>query len=163
MNAPTFLRPELWHPLTIHFPIALLLLATLVKAVALFLAKRHQDFWQKVGTFLLLVGTAGVWLAVYTGDTAEGIVARKICDPLVLKRHETASMTTAWLFTGAVLLVAVHYFRVFLKQEKILRVLTLLVMLAGAGYLIYTSHLGASVVYEQGGGVNIPSADCKGF
>ncbi|WP_299702994.1 DUF2231 domain-containing protein [uncultured Pontibacter sp.] len=160
---PTSWRTELWHPLTLHFPIALLLFATVAKVVAAVISGEQQQFWQKVGSLLLFVGGATVWLAVYTGDMAEGIVARKICDPILLKRHETASLNMAWLFTAAValqLLLSVNLIKVYLKA---LRLLTLLLMLIGSGYLIYSSHLGAQVVYEQAGGVNIPTSDCAGY
>lgn len=160
---PTSWRTELWHPLTLHFPIALLLFATVAKVVAAVIRGEQQQFWQKVGSLLLFVGGATVWLAVYTGDMAEGIVARKICDPILLKRHETASLNMAWIFTSAValqLLLSINLIRVYLKA---LRLLTLLLMLIGSGYLVYASHLGAQVVYEQAGGVNVPASDCAGY
>ncbi|MBD1396722.1 hypothetical protein H9Q13_06045 [Pontibacter sp. JH31] len=160
---PTFWRTEIWHPLTLHFPIALLLFATVAKVVAAVIKGEQQLFWQKVGSLLLFVGGVTVWIAVYTGDMAEGIVARKICDPTLLKRHESASLNLAWLFTAAValqLLLSLHIVRVYLRA---LRLLTLLLMLLGSAYLIYASHLGAQVVYEQAGGVNVPASDCAGY
>ncbi|MDO6389963.1 hypothetical protein Q4E40_07480 [Pontibacter sp. BT731] len=163
MNEPTLWRTELWHPLTLHFPIALLLFATVAKMVAVVLKGEQEVFWQKVGSLLLFVGGATVWLAVYTGDMAEGIVARKICDPTILKRHESASLTMAWLFTTAVALQLLLAFRLVKVYQKTIRLLTLLLMLVGSGYLIYAGHLGAQVVYEQGGGVNVPPSDCAGY
>jgi uncharacterized membrane protein len=163
MSAPTFWRTELWHPVTIHFPIALLLLATIVKIVALVTKGKNQEFWQKVGDFLLYVGVAGAWLAVYTGDLAEAVVARKICDPLLLKSHESASFNVAWLFTGAAVLqlaVSLHFLQF---SQYLLKLLILFIMLVGSGYLVYSSHLGAQVVYEQAGGVNVPASDCLGL
>jgi uncharacterized protein (DUF2237 family) len=35
--------------------------------------------------------------------------------------------------------------------------------LVGSGFLIYTGHLGASLVYQQAAGVHIPSDDCSEF
>ncbi|ALJ00210.1 DUF2231 domain-containing protein [Rufibacter tibetensis] len=163
MSEPTILRTELWHPLTVHFPISFLLLATVVKAVALILKGERSVFWQKVGSFLLVLGAAGAWLAVYTGNLAEGTVARKICDPILLKSHELASLNMAWLFTGAFVLEIVQHLNFLQKKVMVLRVLTTLIMVGGAGYLIYTSHLGAQVVYEQAGGVNVPPSDCAGL
>ncbi|MHC2993236.1 membrane protein [Pontibacter sp. HJ8] len=163
MNEPTFWRTELWHPLTLHFPIALLLFATVAKVVAAVLRGERAVFWQKVGSLLLLVGGATVWVSVYTGDMAEGIVARKICDPILLKRHESASYTLAWLFTAALALQLLLHFNLLRFQQKAFRVLTLLLMLIGSGYLLHASHLGAQVVYEQGGGVNVPPSNCAGY
>lgn len=163
MHEPTFWRTELWHPLTLHFPIALLLFATVAKVVAAVLKGEQEKFWRKVGSLLLFVGGVTVWLAVYTGDMAEGIVARKICDPTLLKRHESASLNMAWLFTTAMALQLLLAFNLIKIYQKALRLFTLLLMLVGSGYLIYASHLGAQVVYEQGGGVNVPPSDCAGY
>lgn len=33
----------------------------------------------------------------------------------------------------------------------------------GSGILIYTGHLGATLVYQQAAGVHIPSEDCSEF
>ncbi|MDX5417715.1 MAG: hypothetical protein LPK09_00760 [Hymenobacteraceae bacterium] len=163
MMEPTFWRAELWHPITLHFPIALLLFATVAKVVAAVIKGEQQQFWQKVGSLLLLVGGVTVWLAVYTGDMAEGIVARKICDPTLLKRHESASLNMAWLFTTAVALQLFLSFNFVKVYQRAFRLITLLLMLIGSGYLIYSSHLGAQVVYEQAGGVNVPASDCAGY
>jgi uncharacterized membrane protein len=163
MSEPIFWRTELWHPLTLHFPIALLLFATVAKVVAAVLKGEQVVFWQKVGSLLLFVGGITVWLAVYTGDMAESIVARKICDPILLKRHESASYTLAWLFTAALALQLLLSFNLIKFQQKAVRLLTLLLILIGSGYLIHASHLGAQVVYEQGGGMNLPPSDCAGY
>ena len=60
---PDFWRTEVFHPLSVHFPIAILLVAFLFKLIALGSAK---DLWKQGGTFLLLLGTIGVWIAIYT-------------------------------------------------------------------------------------------------
>lgn len=163
MGEPTSWRTELWHPVSVHFPIALLLFATLAKLLALIVKSPQKVFWQQVGSCLLLVGTASAWLAVYTGDLADGIVSRTICDPTQLKDHERAAYAVAWLFTAGVALQGFLFFHLLPSLQKILQLLTFLVMLIGCGYLIYASHLGAQVVYEQAGGVKIPASGCAGF
>jgi putative Mn2+ efflux pump MntP len=35
--------------------------------------------------------------------------------------------------------------------------------LVGSGFLAYTGHLGATLVYQQAAGVHIPSEDCHEF
>ena len=163
MNEPTFWRTEVFHPLTVHFPIALLLFATLAKAVTLLLREEQFRFWQRVGSYLLYAGCIGAWLAIYTGDLANGIVSRKLCDPTVLKAHENAAFTLAYLFTAATaldLLLTFHFIR---YRPKMLRLLVLALMVAGTGFLLQAGHLGARLVYQQAGGVNIPPSDCAGF
>ncbi|MBC5994916.1 DUF2231 domain-containing protein [Pontibacter cellulosilyticus] len=161
MTEPTFWRAEIWHPLTLHFPITLLLVATVVMVVVLFLSGDKKIFWQKVGSYSLYAGCLAAWVAIYTGDMADGIVSRKICDPTVLKSHENAAFNLAYLFTAATALTL--SLNIINLYHKTLRILVVLLMIAGTYYLVETGHKGAQVVYEQGGGVNMPASDCAGY
>jgi len=163
MNEPTFWRTEIWHPLSVHFPIAILLLATLAKVVALFVRDVQHVFWQRVGSYLLYLGVVTAWVAIYTGDMADGIVSRKICDPTVLKDHELGAYNMTYLFSGAAVLNLLLSVKVLNKWAKLVHIVVVLLALAGSGFLTYTGHLGAQVVYNQAGGVNVPSSDCAGF
>lgn len=156
-------RTEAWHPLTVHFPVALLLFATLAKLLAVFLKPQPAAFWHRMGAYLLYAGTAGAWLSIYTGDLADGIVSRKLCDPTVLKSHELASYNLAYLFTGATVLNLSSMSDWVKRYSRLLSVVVVLLMLAGSGFLAYTGHLGAKLVYEQAGGVEVPPSDCAGF
>lgn len=160
----SFWRTEVWHPLTVHFPIALLLAATFSLFVSFFLGKARASSWQNASAGLLLAGCAGAWLAIYTGDMADGIVSRQICDPTVLKDHENASYTMALLFTTAAGLNLVAFSRFVANSlKKWIPYLICLLLFIGSGFLVYTGHLGATLVYQQGAGVNKPSGDCADF
>lgn len=164
MSESLFEREEIWHPLSVHFPIALLLFATIIHLIALFLKEGRKNTWEFSGSLLLYSGSLLAWFSIYTGDIADGVVGRTICDPTVLKSHEITAFTMAYLFTSAsignLLLVIVK-----LNEKLItsLKYLVIILMLAGSGYLMYSGHLGASLVYQQGAGVNKPSLDCNGF
>lgn len=157
---PEFWRTEIWHPLVVHFPIALLLVASLFKVLNLFL---KGQTWKRGGSALLLLGTFGAWIAIYTGNLADGIVSRALCDPTVLKAHENSAYTLAWLFTAAFLLDAAHVFKLFKSYAKWLKLIVIILMLIGSGFIVYTGHLGAKLVYQQGAGVYMPSEDCVEF
>lgn len=159
-----FWRTEIWHPLSVHFPIALLLFATLTLLVSFFLKEFNKRPWEIAASLLLFSGCLAAWIAIYTGNLADGIVARKICDPTVLKDHEIAGQTMTYLFTGAALLNMLVLTNLLKSQLRILTFyLSFLLMLTGSGYLIYTSHLGASLVYQQGAGVYNHSVDCAEY
>lgn len=111
---------------------------------------------------MLITGTLTAWIAIYTGNLADGAVSRTICDPTVLKSHENAAYTMSWLFTGAVIIDIIYQIKNS-SFNRILLVLTLILMLTGSGYLTYTGHLGASLVYQQGAGVYKPTEDCSEF
>lgn len=163
MTDSTFWRTEVWHPLSVHFPIALLIFATVAKLVVLFLSPSSSLFWKKMGSFLLYAGCVGAWVSIYTGDLADGIVSRKICDPTILKDHELAAYNLAYIFSAATLLDVVMLLNLVKVKLKLLSFLLVVLMLIGTGFLVYGSHLGARVVYEQAGGVNVPTSDCAGF
>jgi len=159
---PEFWRTEVFHPLSVHFPIALLLMAFIFKSISLFSLK---ETFRLGGTILLCIGTMGVWIAIYTGDLADGIVSRKLCDPTILKDHENFAYTTAWFFTIALILDLSLYFLGQKISSYLVWINRLIVMLllAGSGFLAYVGHLGATLVYQQAAGVYTPSEDCKEF
>ena len=157
---PEFWRTEVWHPLSVHFPIALLLTALLFKVLAL---TTTGLTWNKAGSVLLLLGTLGAWIAIYTGNLADGIVSRQICDPTVLKDHENGAYTVAWLFTVASLLDVAAVVGSLKINTKVLKLAVVTLMFIGSGFLAYTGHLGATLVYQQGAGVYKPTDDCLEF
>lgn len=162
MELPEFWRDAVWHPLTVHWPIGMLMAATLFKLIAI---TTHRSLWSEGGSVLLVLGTLGSWVAIYTGNIADGAVSRTLCDPTVLKSHETAAETATWLFTAALVpdLWALWKGRVMPRAVRWLRAVTLAAVLVGAGFLIYAGHLGATLVYQQGAGVHHPSPDCDEF
>jgi uncharacterized membrane protein len=157
---PEFLRTEVWHPLTVHFPIALLLVATLFKFLTLF---SKSKTWENAGSLLLYIGTIGAWLAIFTGDLADGIVARELCDPTVLKAHENFAWILAWLFSLSTLIDIGRILKLIPLKTKIINILTFSIMVIGSGYLMYAGHLGAKLVYQQGAGVYHPTENCDEF
>jgi len=153
---PDFWRPEIYHPLSVHLPIGLLLAATAFKFISLF---KSASVWKQGGSVLLFMGVVGAWISVYTGDVADGIVSRELCDPIVLKNHENASIAMAWIFTVTVVLEMIN---TFLRKYG-LKLAVVVSMLVGSGFLVYTGHLGATLVYQQAAGVYVPSNDCSEF
>ncbi len=159
---PDFWRTEVFHPLSVHFPIALLLVAFLFKLIALGSSK---EVWKQGGTILLVLGTLGIWIAIYTGNLADGIVSRRICDPTVLKDHQNMAYVTAWLFSASLLLDLLKFtkIKIITNKLKLLSIFCILTLAIGSGYLMYVGHLGAKLVYQQGAGVYQPSEDCVEF
>lgn len=159
-----FWRKELWHPLSVHFPIALLIFSTLFLIISFFFKNEKERNFKFFSCILLYAGCIAAWLSIYTGDLVEGSVARKICDPTILKRHEIAAYTMAYFFSGAAAInLVVRFGLVKNKLTGIFYYLSLLLMLIGVYYLVEVGHLGASLVYDQGAGVNMPGGDCKGY
>jgi len=157
---PEFWRVEIWHPLSIHFPLALLLFGTVFYLIGFGLKKRFLENMAKV---LVLLGTLSAWLSVYTGNIADAEVVREICDPTVLEIHEQNAYVVATLFSIASLLIVTEYYGFMRKLTRYVRFFIAVFLLVGSGFLSYTGHLGATLVYQQSAGVYTPSEDCDEF
>ncbi len=159
---PEFWRTEVFHPLSVHFPIGLLLVALVFKIITLWSKK---ETWQLGGSVLLGLGIVGLWIAIYTGNLADGIVSRKICDPTILKDHQNLAYITAWIFTASFILdVLLQIFSDKIRSKSLIfKSVLIILLITGSGFLTYTGHLGATLVYQQGAGVYTPSSDCNEF
>jgi uncharacterized membrane protein len=162
---PDIWRTELWHPMIVHFPIVLLIFAMLARVAARIL-QNHRGWVLKMNRVLLYTGTITAWSAVYTGSLADAEVVRSLCDPTVVEAHENMAYTVGWIFTAAVLLDLPNLLpsvslTASLESWKEWLIIGLLVV--GTGYLTYTAHLGAKLVYQQGAGVYHPTEQCAEF
>ena len=157
---PDFWRTEVLHPLFVHFPIGLLIMATVFKIATLWVKGKFLDL---PGSILLIIGAIGGWLAIYTGDLADGAVSRTICDPTVLKAHENNAYTMIWLFTAALIIDVLYQFKFSKFRVSTAKGILILLMLIGSGYLAYVGHLGAQLVYQQAAGVYVPTTNCAEF
>ena len=157
---PEFWRTEVFHPLSVHFPIALLFIAFFFKLIAL---RYRREVWEKGGTILLGLGVIGIWIAIYTGDQADGVVARQLCDPTILKEHENLAWTTSWIFTAALGLDLLRLIGYPIFKKKLILISAVLGLAVGNILMAYVGHLGAQLVYQQAAGVYIPSSNCAEF
>jgi len=135
-------------------------MATVFKIATLWVKGKFLDL---PGTILLVIGTLGGWLAIYTGDLADGAVSRTICDPTVLKAHENNGYIMIWLFTAAVIIDILYQFNFSKFKVYLAKGILILLMITGSGYLAYVGHLGARLVYQQAAGVYIPTTNCEEF
>lgn len=162
---PDIWRTALWHPLVVHFPIGLLVFATLTRLVWQFVKKGH-DWILKMSRVLLYSGTLLAWLAVYTGSMADAEVVRTLCDPTVVEAHENSAYIVGWIFlaTSLIDLLSIAPWQIIPGSFQGWKEwLVILVLLVGTGYLTYTAHLGAKLVYQQGAAVYHPTEDCSEF
>jgi uncharacterized membrane protein len=158
-------RTELWHPLVVHFPIALLLVGTGIRLLgALYERGSRLEVFVPAGRLLIGLGTVGAWIAVYTGTLADAEVVRSLCDPTVVEAHEYWAYWVAGLFTaGGIVDAVVWSGRVSLPARRVLLVLLAGCLLAGSAGVTYVGHLGARLVYQQGAAVHHPGPDCAAF
>lgn len=133
------------HPLIVHFPIVLLLLAFLAQLATLFIWKKELSL---IAIILLLAGFAGAYFAgnffhPHTDELDE--LARQ-----VLEKHERYADYTLWLSgVGLLLKLAGHF---LFKRKWWLEIAVALVLAAAAWSVSMTGHYGATLVHLHGVG-----------
>ncbi len=152
------LRIELLHPLTVHFPIALLLVATALEVVSSIMRPERRSFARSASLLLLILGVIGAWTSVWSGEEAEHIVEKMICDEELLENHEELATLVSWIFSGVAILAIIRRLKPALKFLSFLIAVTSIVGSVGLGYV---GHLGATLVYQQGAAVQRPATDCQ--
>ncbi len=130
--------------------------------LSLYLSFKFNFSLAKFNIGLLVMGLIGCGLSIYTGNIEDGKVSRSLCDPTVLKEHENYAYYLLYIFL-ANLVFWIFKLSILKTPKIIVSVLIALSGLAGVACLVYVGHLGASLVYEQAAGVDVPSDDCVGF
>ncbi|HQT93620.1 MAG TPA: hypothetical protein PLB88_02305 [Thermoanaerobaculaceae bacterium] len=144
------------HPLIVHFPIALLLVAPLFIVLAL-LVGRHSTLFMTSALVLMVLGTAASYVAVSTGEAAGKLADRTPEVNQVLQHHEQLAERTRLTFTVLTIVFAGLLAGPAVLKRPLARVpatvLTLLflgVYGAGAIVLANTAHNGGRLVHELG-------------
>ncbi len=93
------------HPLVVHFPIALLLVAPLFILLGLALSRGRPFLWAAL--LLMAIGTAGTFFAVSTGEAAGKLAERTPQINAVLEHHEHLAERTRAGFAALTVIFAV--------------------------------------------------------
>jgi uncharacterized membrane protein len=145
------------HPLIIHFPIVLLLVAPLFILAAMVMNPQKSRPLLIVALALMVMGTVSAFVAVSTGKAAAEVAERTLAASAVLERHEDLAHTTEFAFTILTLTFAtVLFLPAYLKREmgtvtlRSLLVAFLLLYGAGTIVLVNAAHNGGRLVHEFG-------------
>ncbi len=160
---PSIWREEVWHPLSVHLPIATLFLASLATVIILIVNKEPYHLFLKQMIYVMLgIGVLSGWVSIYTGELAYNIEVRKICDPKVLQEHQWWAYATLIVYSIA---LGLKISTKFISHNviNIIKSISLFLIIGAFFGLLYTGHLGASLVYQQGAGTYRPSVDCSEF
>ncbi len=135
-----------FHPLTIHFPIVLFLLATLSVIVSLF---RERKFFMDATYYLLGLAVLAGALAILTGRAQESVIAHNETIHELMELHQTLAYILIGLMSALFIWLYIRRNN-FQKAEHISFVI---IILAIAGLMSYQAHLGGQMVYHEGAGV----------
>ena len=131
------------HPLVVHFPIVLLLLAALLQFTGFFVFKKELS-WITMG--FLLLGVAGAWMAsnpyhphtsVLTGNAA-----------WLLEQHEKYASLTFWAGLAALAVKIITHF--FLKKKFWAEILVFTLLATATYFVSTTAHFGAQMTHIEG-------------
>ena len=138
---PNFLKefPNL-HPLIVHFPIVLLLLALLAQLAVLFFPKNNQLKWL---TFLLLfTGCLGTFIAIQTAVHISGDADDKALE--IFEAHQRFGNLTLWFSLAATIIriVTLKWFK-----KKLWEIILTILLITISVFVTITGHHGAQLVH----------------
>ena len=139
-----------FHPMVVHFPIALLIAGFFSDLAGILLKK---EYLSKAGLLMLLAGALGAVVAYFSGSSAGEGLAEGGALKQALEAHEGAAELTLWLvLVGAVLRGG---FVLAKKYSGALRWIPTVVLLAAVLSIARTGHLGGQLVFKHAAGVQL--------
>ena len=134
------------HPLVVHFPIVLLLLAVLTQFASFFLWKKQMNW---VTLLLLLGGFLGAYVAsTFVHPHTTGLTDAATA---VLEKHDQFAYLTIWLSGIGLLFKSISMF--FLKNKVWLEIIVALLLAVAAFTVSKAGHYGATLSQIHGIGV----------
>lgn len=137
------------HPMIVHFPIALFVVAIGLNLLTFFLPEKWWD--EKKTTFIYLLGAISAIIAYFTGRSAADTVFLPTPAQSYLTDHADWALWTVLFFCiYALIRVAIHKFELF--EKKPVQMLIFALALPGLFLLFETGEYGATMVYGYGVG-----------
>ena len=145
------------HPLLVHFPVALLLIAPVFIVIGLSRKPERGFPFLMAALILMSLGTIGAFVAASSGHAA-GELAESIPQvEATLEQHEELAEVTEIVFTALTLIfAAILFVPRMLKCDAnrlistVLPAIFLVFYAAGAVSLVNTAHQGGRLVHELG-------------
>ena len=138
---PNFLKefPNL-HPLIVHFPIVLLLLAMLAQLAILFFPKNNQLKW--LTFLLLLIGCIGTFIAIQTAVHISSDADDKAID--IFEAHQRFGNLTLWFSLAATF---IRFATLKWFKNKLVEIILTILLITTSVFVTITGHHGAQLVH----------------
>jgi len=147
-----------WHPIFVHFTVALLSLAVGLSVVTPFVKSPLKEQWQTVSRWALWFGAGITIVTGLAGLYAYNTVAHDTPSHLAMTEHRNWAIVAITLF----LLLAIWSI-VWTRKGKTLGTAFVVCMVIAGGVLGSTAWHGGEVVYRYGLGVmSLPKAEGDG-
>ncbi len=145
------------HPLIIHFPIGLLLVAPVLIVIGMLMPPQKGRIMLIAALVLMVLGTVSVFIALETGEAAAELADRTPEINALIQHHESLAEKTRITFSVlTVALAAILFLPTILKRQvsRSYHIIFPLILLcfygAGAALLANTAHQGGRLVHEFG-------------
>ncbi|MEK6646901.1 MAG: hypothetical protein AABY84_09545 [Candidatus Firestonebacteria bacterium] len=131
------------HPLIVHFPIVLLIIAAFLATMNILFMKKEIDWIVTITVLIGFVGAyiAGKWLHPHTQGISDHA-------KLVLEQHDFWANWTIYLSFVALIEQLISHF--LLKQKRWMIVVVALTLISSAYVISRTGHYGAQLVHIEG-------------
>ena len=132
-----------FHPMIVHFPIALITAGFLADVIFLFF--KSEKCLSKTGFYLMVIGALAAVAAwstgqLFTSEPVDGEIVK------IFERHETGALVTMIvMLIGAIIRV---YLVVKKKEETQLKWLVFTIYLIGFVAVTFTGFMGGTMVYD---------------
>jgi len=133
-----------FHPMVVHFPVALIILGFFADVLSLFFNKKEPCL-SKIGFFLMIFGTLGAVAAYFTGEYFTAELSGAAGE--LKERHEVFAKITMFIMIGASL---IRIYMVWKKKDKgWMKWLVFILFFFAAASVGYTGLLGGTLVYNN--------------
>ena len=145
------------HPLIIHFPIVLLLIAPLFIVIGASMPARSGRYMYLAALVLMALGTITAFISYQTGEAAGKLAERTPEINAALERHEKLAETTRLLFSILTVMFAgilslPKLFKIEPGRRAIVAVSVIFLAFYGSAavVLVNTAHQGGMLVHQYG-------------
>ena len=144
------------HPLLIHFPIVLLIIAPVFLLVGLFL-KGHRLAIYACALALILLGTASLYIAASSGETAaEGLTQMNADALATFEKHYELAELTEKIFLALSLIACVLFILYYRAHQNLSQGLQMSAALTFLGlytlgliFMLNAAHYGGELVHHH--------------
>lgn len=137
------------HPLLVHFPIALLVMAAMANFVTFFISEKWWD--ETKTTILYVAGALSTGVTYYSGTVAADTIFLPTEAQSVLSEHADWAEYLLWFFIlYAILRIVFHWFDLF--EKKSFKILAFITVLPGLLMVYETAEYGGKMVFGYGVG-----------
>lgn len=147
-----------WHPIFVHFTVALLSLSVGLFVLTPFMKPPLQEQWRVVARWALWFGAGFTVITALTGLYAYNTVAHDTPSHAAMTDHRNWAIATIILFFSIAVWSIVR-----VRRQQVLGSFFVIAMVIAGGLLASTAWRGGEVVYRYGLGVmSLPKAEGEG-